>query len=236
MPLTDLIKKFKNDTQTFEIRPPEIVWNEASGNIFKPSWHYKSEFINEEHARIWHTTKDLPGWQDVPDSLKLYEMAYFNGASILEIGVYGGRSAIVELRGALAANGCQPQYYGLDIDPQFLSRTLPIIKHAKLEDHCFFYHGDLQQFRKICPIVPSMVFVDGSHEYDGVTLDLKTLATMLAPGTPVYCHDYLLSGVKKAIHEAVDSSFYEMIGLFAGSVLLRSTKKCRGKVLSLIHI
>ena len=47
-------------------------------------------------------TKDIPGWQAVEDTYKLYEMAYFAGDVILELGVYGGRSSVVQLKGALS--------------------------------------------------------------------------------------------------------------------------------------
>src|SRR5262245_12077163 len=85
------------------IKPPDIAYPPGPDGHHRPSWGGHAQHLNAEHATVWAATKDLPGWQDVNDSKKLYEMAFVNGAVILEIGVYGGRSAVVELRGALSA-------------------------------------------------------------------------------------------------------------------------------------
>jgi predicted O-methyltransferase YrrM len=164
--------------------------------------------INDEHRGIFAATKSLPGWQDPADSHKLYEMAYRSGSVILEIGVFGGRSAVVELRGALTAAKERglgaPQYYGVDIDPGFFDRTLKTITASGIADRCLLYHGDLASFLRELPITPTMVFVDGDHRYPGCWADLRLLTTVLLPGTPVLCHDYGgIPGVKRAVDEWV---------------------------------
>src|SRR4051794_27816390 len=102
--------------------PPDVTWPMgASSAPHRPSWSGAEGYLNDEHAGVWEACKDIPGWQAPGDSAKLYEMAYHSGAVILEIGTYGGRSAVVELRGALRARhdrgGPAPQYFGLDVDP-----------------------------------------------------------------------------------------------------------------------
>jgi len=116
---------------------PTISRN-PTDNHYAPSWPGvdqlagPSGFINEEHQGIYEATKELPGWQDPGDSLKLYEAAYFSGAVILEVGVFGGRSATVELRGALAAQkahgGPAPQFFGVDPDLNAYSRTMGTLR------------------------------------------------------------------------------------------------------------
>ena len=51
------------------------------------------------------------------DSYKLYEMAYFAGEDMLEIGTFGGRSAVIELKGALRNKNRReaPRFFGIDI-------------------------------------------------------------------------------------------------------------------------
>ncbi len=217
------------------ITPPDIAWTANDGLTYKPSWKRESEFISPEHAAIWDKTQHLPGWQDVEDSQKLYEMAWYNGQVFLEIGVFGGRSAAVEILGALAADfDVPPQYYGVDIDPGFLSRSQPSVEFARASEHCLFYHGNLNQFVADLPIVPTMVFVDGDHEYDGCLADLRKLTTFLAPGTPVLCHGYhAIEGVRRAVDEMVSTSFFVSMGQFAGSILLQATYACPGRPRSL---
>jgi cephalosporin hydroxylase len=141
--------------------------------------------LNDEHAGIYDATKDLPGWQDPADSFKLYEMAWHSGEIILEIGVYGGRSAVVELRAALRAmneNGkARPQFYGVDLDINSIPRSLKSLRDAQINPYCLLFHGTLKDFHRDVPITPTMVFVDGDHSYEGVLADLTLLSTFLAP-------------------------------------------------------
>jgi hypothetical protein len=66
------------------------------------TWSDQQEFLTKEHHHIFERTQHIPGWQAPGDSYKLYEMGYRAGDIILEIGTYGGRSAVVELEGAMA--------------------------------------------------------------------------------------------------------------------------------------
>jgi hypothetical protein len=224
--------------------PPQTR-HEPSPNVYRPSWPLPEgaidgQFINEEHAGIYEATKDLPGWQDPGDSLKLYEAAYHSGSVILEIGVFGGRSAAVELKGALAAmrdhGGGAPQFYGVDPDPAVFGRAMGTLDGLDLAGRALLYTGDFRQFISDLPIVPTMVFVDGSHEYDGVWADLEALSRILVPGTAVMCHDYSNSdvpGVRKAIDEWSAGpgglGAYELWGVSENTAVLRAGAACRGK-------
>lgn len=218
-------------------QPPELDYPLDSGDAYRPSWRRESDYLNDEHASIWTDTKDLPGWQDPPDSEKLYELAYHSGAVILEIGMFGGRSATVELRGALrgardrGGAPAAPQYYGVDVDPNSVRRTRDTLRAQGLLDLTLLYHGDLARFHRDVPVVPTMVFLDGDHRYPGVWADLNVLRTFLAPGTPVLCHDYQgIPGVRRAIDEWLATGYYAPMGLFSGSILLRATDRCPGVV------
>lgn len=196
--------------------PPTIDYpfNEAADidamSSHRPSWSGTDTFINEEHRQIFEKTATLPGWQAPGDSFKLYEMAYHAGDVILEIGTFGGRSATVELRGALAnpARTLPPQFYGVDILDDSITRTRQILAGEMLGDRCHLFHGNLQDFVQRWTITPTMVFLDGDHTYAGVVADLKTLTAYLKPGTPILVHDFLNTendtgkiGVKRAAEE-----------------------------------
>ncbi len=207
----------------------ELLWGPEQGNDYRPSWKRTETFLNPAHQSIWEKTKDLPGWQDPEDSQKLYELGFYCGDVILEIGVFGGRSAVPELRGAnAAARPWLPQYYGLDVDPGFIERSLPTLQGAGIATQCLLYHGNLRHFHGDLPVIPTMVFVDGDHEYEGVLADLMLLKDFLAPETPVLCHDYDTEGVKRAVDQMVKTPYFQLAGQFARGVLLRATAACQG--------
>lgn len=212
---------------------PDIRRDDDYVDEHRPSWSGASGFLNQEHAQVWERTKDIPGWQDPFDSAKLYEMAYRSGAVMLEIGAYGGRSAVVQLRGALCGAGGngKPQFYGFDLEAAAIQRTYQTLRQFDLLEHAVLFHGDLRSFCRHIPITPSMVFVDGSHEYPGVWSDLHALQRFLAAGTPILCHDYRqIEGVQRAVDEAVAAGWFEPMGRFGCSLLLKATPKCRGRV------
>jgi glycosyltransferase involved in cell wall biosynthesis len=205
-----------------QTRPPDVLWQADAGSSHRPSWSGHGASLGPEHDGIWDATKDLPGRQERAESQKLYEMAYHAGEVILEIGVHGGRSAVVELKGALAAARRRaPQLFGVDVDPSFVGRTLPVLERAGIAEHCLLYTGNLEGFLHDIPIVPTMVFVHGDHRHPGVKADLDRLAAWLAPGTPVLCHDYVgTEGVRRAVDEAVAAGGFTAAGLFGCSTLL----------------
>lgn len=200
-------------------------------------WTNEQPFVNDEHREIYEATKDIPGWQAPGDSHRLYEMAYKAGDVILEIGMFGGRSATVELRGGLAAPERQtpPLYFGVDIAFSSVMRTLNTLEKQNLQQHALAFHGDIEQFFSRIKIQPTMVFVDGDHLYEGVKKDLDFLSSHLVPETPVLCHDYWNTendtgeiGVRKAVDEFVANGWAKMIGKSGCSAFLVTTDQCTG--------
>lgn len=64
-------------------------------------------------------------------------------------------------------------------------------------------------------VEPDMVFVDGSHSYEGVYLDLIAYSELLKPGGLLVCHDYEDSrqeGVTSAINEWRKENDWLVIG------------------------
>ncbi|MFG0283441.1 MAG: class I SAM-dependent methyltransferase [Phycisphaerales bacterium JB039] len=215
---------------------PLAIRYEPGQSDYRPNWPAPTgRFLNAEHAGVYEATKDLPGWQSPGDSFKLYEAAYWSGSVILEVGVFGGRSAVVELSGALAAvvdrEGQAPQYYGVDPDPSAFPRATQTLRSRRLEDRALLYRGDLRQFIHDLPVTPTMVFVDGSHEYEGVWADLEALSRFLCPGTPVLCHDFSnpeVPGVRRAVEDWIRRGAFEHWGVSANTCVLRASDCCRG--------
>lgn len=194
----------------------------------RPSWPAEAGFLNEEHAQIFAQTSHLPGWQAAGDSFKLFEMGWQAGDVILEIGPFGGRSALAALRGALANRDrtLRPQYFGIDIDADSIARTRASLASEMLGDYCHLFHGNLKEFAERWRITPTMVFLDGDHTYAGVASDLALLSKYLRAGTPVLVHDFLIAaddkdkiGVNRAATEWEKQGRGRFLGCFGCSAL-----------------
>jgi len=203
--------------------PFDEVRDTAAFHEHHPSWPGAAAFLTEEHAQIFAKTAELPGWQTPGDSFKLYEMAYHAGDVILEIGTFGGRSATVELRGALAnpARTQRPQFYGIDILDDSITRTRQILANEMLGQYCHLFHGVLRDFVARWAITPTMVFLDGDHSYEGCRADLEILSRFLKVGTPILVHDFLNTenqtgkiGVQRAALEWAAAGHGRFMGCF----------------------
>lgn len=218
-------------------RTPSLKYKDRQNGSLRPSWDKSALYVNDGHRTIFEQTRDLPGWQIEGDSYKLYEMGFFAGDVILEIGTYAGRSAVVGLRGALSKTdrNVRPQFFGIDLDPAAIKRTYDILEREGLAEYALLYYGTLQDFAKHFNIQPTMVFLDGDHRYDGVKKDFDTLSEILQPGVPVLCHDYTNPendtgdyGVKRAATEWEAAGFADFMGVFGCSALFVTTGRCRG--------
>jgi hypothetical protein len=216
---------------------PDLSYPDRLDRSIRPSWSANPGYLDDGHRRVFEETKDIPGWQVEGDAHKLYEMGYFAGDVILEIGVFGARSAVVELKGALAnpRRGRMPQLYALDTDATAIHRSYEVLKSFGLAEHALLYQGAIDAFASDFAIGPTMVFVDADHRYEGVKRDLDGLSRLLAPGVPVFCHDYANRedpageiGVRRAATEWEESGHARCVGAFGAGALFVTTERCRG--------
>lgn len=220
---------------------PDLSYDERVHvpRVDRPSWSRNPGYLDDGHRTVYDETKDIPGWQLPGDAYKLYEIARFAGDVVLDLGAYGGRSAVVELKGALgrAGRAHAPQVYSLDLDPAAIPRSLRTLESFGLERHVLLFQGGVDAFFAAHDVGPSMVFVDADHTYEGVRKDLETLARVLAPGVPVLCHDYVNQendtgelGVRRAVDEWERAGVARFVGTFGAAALLVTTDRCRGTV------
>ena len=216
---------------------PDLSYPDRKDISVRPSWSANPGYLNEGHRRVFEETKDIPGWQAYADSYKLYEMAYFAGDVILELGVYGGRSAVVELKGALSnpTRTRRPQLFGLDLDPSAIQRSYDSLKAFGVADDALLFQGTIEKFMAEFSIRPTMVFLDADHTYASVKQDLDALSGLLSPGVPVLCHDYTNAendtgeyGVRRAATEWEESGHAEFRGAFGCAALFVTTARYRG--------
>lgn len=214
---------------------PDISYAERNIKASRPSWSRNRGYVNALHRTIYAETRDLQGWQEEGDTYKLFEMGYFAGDVILEIGTYAGRSAVVELRGALSREqpDPSPQYFGVDIDLGSIITTHNTLTRFGLDPFAVLFPGDVERFLGVLPVSPTMVFVDGDHSYEGCRKDLEVLSRFLSPGTPVLCHDWTNVanetgeyGVTRACDEWQQEGFAQFMGVFGCSALYVTTERC----------
>lgn len=218
---------------------PDVFYTErfSQAKVARPSWSTNVDYVDAGHQVVYEETKDIAGWQMEGDSYKLYEMAHFAGDVILELGVYGGRSAVVEIRGALSnpARTAPPQFFGIDLDPGAIPRSYAALEQFGVAEHALLFHGTVQDFARAFQIRPTMVFVDADHKYEGVQQDLAELSRILRPGVPVLCHDYLNPendtgeyGVRQAAKEWEEAGYARFAGVFGCAALFVTTDLCTG--------
>jgi hypothetical protein len=215
--------------------PPEVCRATEANTAYRPSWPGVASYLNAEHADIWEATRPIPGRQLPAESEKLYELAYHSGSVMLEIGTAGGRSAVVELRAALRAQADRgkprPQFFGVTTSLPALTRAYQTLHDAGLSEQALLFHGDLIRFHHRYRITPTLVFVDGANDFVAAWTELDLLRTFLAAGTPVLVHDYAnYPGVRQAVEEWRTSGWYDSMGTFGGSVLVRASRRCTGQV------
>ena len=223
---------------------PDKFYDDRQSNSMRPSWSLNEGYLSQLHRNIYSLTSGLDGWQQEADAYKLFEMGYFAGDAILEIGTYAGRSAVVELKGALSNPNRQhpPQFYGIDIDLGAVVRTYNVLREHSLHGYAILFPGNIDAFFQMLPLSPTMVFVDGDHSYQGCQSDLKVLARYLSADTPVLFHDWSNVvgvggeyGVRAACDEWEQEGYARFLGHFGCSALYMTTEKCARTSLTIAH-
>ncbi len=126
----------------------------------------------------------------------------------------------------MSAQARLPQFYGIDRNPAAIIRARETLNTQELSAFALMFPGTLSQFRRAIPISPTMVCINGTHDYAVVWAYLQNLTEMVAPGIPVLCCDYAVSGVARAVNEWRASGHYKAAGKFGDSALLVATDCC----------
>jgi len=154
--------------------------------------------------------------------------------AIVEIGSWKGRSIILLTRGCTFGNSKNPKVYvvdtfkntheGIDLDSETLSDFKKNIKRAGVEKYITPLIGEslvmARGFNK--PI--EILFIDGSHDYDSVYLDVDYWCEKLIEGGWVIFHDSDYYGVMKVIKEMIFSGKYSNLN-YGGSIIYMQKKK-----------
>lgn len=203
---------------------------------YRASWSAEPDELRSAQRQILAATQELEGWLLDADTLKLVEIAYHCGDTILEVGTWAGRSCVVELLGALARSSRRrrPRLVGVDIAPEAVDKTYRTLARHGLARDAALYRGSLAELVREHDVAPSMVFLDGGHRYEEVREDLAVLSGLLAPGVPVFGHDFTNPendggeyGIRRAFDEWEARGDGEFHGIFGCGALFVTTTRCR---------
>jgi SAM-dependent methyltransferase len=175
----------------------------------------------------------IPGWLRREDALKLYEIAYFVAADILELGSFHGLSTSILSR----ANHNAPvrkSIYSVDLDPVAVQAARIHLRRQRLDRNVRVEREDaLSAVRRMAASgkLAAMVFVDHSHEYDPVYDVCRAMATVLQPGGFCLFHDFndirnrdagnQDYGVYQAVVAGLDPAEFDFYGLYGVTAVYR---------------
>lgn len=177
---------------------------------YAPSYDWGASLLSDRHARIADAVWHIPGWLDPEDALKLYELAFFAGGPILEIGTYCGRSTVV-LATAVADAARGIPVISVDTDPTCMVQARRAAEVHGVTAHVTLVCASAESLFAALPgFSPSLVFIDGDHSAAGVTADLAALEGRLAAGALLLFHDYLPRDIPDTTGFAVSAAPIEV--------------------------
>lgn len=207
---------------------------------YRKTYEFAGDFINRQHAELVSNLQPngmidlgIEGWLLPADALKLYELAYFCGGDILELGTYQGLSTSIL---AQASHDRGPHNAIVTID---LSGELIEIARRNLEGrpgadrvHYFATDGEeaMHTFVKAERSF-EFVFVDHSHAYEHVYPVCSLLDKVVKPGCFCLFHDFndprngdpahIDYGVHQAVLDGLDPCSFEFWGIYGCVGLFR---------------
>ena len=207
---------------------------------FRKTYRYRGFYIDEGHralvARIRRDRmieRGIEGWLLPADALKLYELAYFCGGDILELGTYRGLSASVLLEASVAA-GLDNTIVSIDLDPGATEAGRATVAGRPGAGRVWFFatSGDeaLGTFARARRLF-RFCFIDHSHAYEHVLSACRSLPDVLEPGAFCLFHDYNDQrnamahipdyGVYQGVTDGLDPDRFEFWGIYGCCGLFR---------------
>ncbi len=208
---------------------------------FQKTYDYSGPFIDAEHRKLGEVPRDrmidlgIEGWLLPDDALKLYELAYFGGGDILELGTFHGLSTSIMAKALVAAGGAR-SIETVDLDPQLSRKAQENLTSLPGSDRVRFHSSDASaavarfhaQGRSF-----GLVFVDHSHRYQHVVPTCRILWSVVEPGGFVLFHDFNDPrnddpknpeyGVYQAVADGLSRKHFEFWGVYGCAGLFRRT-------------
>lgn len=178
--------------------------------------------------------KSIPGWLRREDALKLYELAYFAGGDILELGSYQGLSTCI-LAQASRESPHRKRVYSVDLDPAAVALARRHLRLRLLARAVRLTCGDaltLVRQQAAAGKKFAFIFVDHSHAYEPVYEVCRELGKIVLPGGFCLFHDFNDArnrdaanedyGVYQAVRDGLSSNEFEFYGIYGCAALFRA--------------
>lgn len=178
----------------------------------------------------------IPGWLRREDALKLYELAFFAPADILELGSFHGLSTSILARAA-AQSPIAKQVYSIDLDPMCTRATVATLESLRLAQMVEARTADAAEAVARFAAVGkqfALVFVDHSHSYEPVLEVCRRLSATTLPGGFCLFHDYNDGrsddpddpdyDVPQAVADGLDPGCFAFCGIYGCAALYRALK------------
>jgi SAM-dependent methyltransferase len=206
------------------------------------TYAYPGEFINRQHATLVSNLAPsgmidigIDGWLLPADALKLYELAYFCGGDVLELGTYSGLSTSVIAQASHDA-GVDSAIVTIDLDPGAIARSRANLQGRPGAERIYPLAADgAQAVRSLNDANRTFdfAFIDHSHAYEHVYDVCRLLDRVLKPGAFCLFHDFndprnadadvTEYGVHQGVLEGLDLSRFEFWGIYGCTGLFRRT-------------
>ena len=151
---------------------------------------YWGDEDGDDAVSHWRDTSQ--GWILVYEEAVLCALASTlrDGARVVNIGAGAGTSACAILRGLSDLD--HAQLISVDLDEAMTTREREAVDTQAIDpDRLEQIIGDSAQVGREWTGSPiDLLFVDGSHSYEGVSADLAAWTPHMAPGAVLACHDY----------------------------------------------
>ena len=207
---------------------------------FRKTYPYRGVYIDAGHRELVAReradrmiNRGIEGWLLPADALKLYELAYFCGGDVLELGTYRGLSASVLLEASVAA-GLANEIISIDLDPGATAAGRAAMAGRAGGERVWFFttSGDeaLGTFTRARRLF-RFCFIDHSHTYEHVLSACRLLPGVLEPGSFCLFHDYNDPrnaradvpdyGVYQGVADGLDARRFALWGIYGCCGLFR---------------
>lgn len=199
------------------------------------NWDFEDNEYDYFKKQIWPRINAINGFLSFNESFFLYLTAKNlkkksrnidipEEKSVLEIGAFHGKSTVSI---ALGLKENINQFKLFSIDPIFKdevhkNKTISLLNNFEVENLVELIPTDSETAFKNWDknLFISMLWIDGNHEYDYVSLDFRNWTKYLMPNGNILFHDFYLLGVNKTIRENIfNSEIYSDLKFIDGNLL-----------------